>query len=208
MRAEEYFKRALKIREEQLGPSHSRVGQTLKHMITLYEMQEKFKEAIECGTRALTISENIFGSGKCFSSVARSERVDRTLRSCVMCPDHLLVAAIQLRLGLIYGNTDNPHNDKAMALEMLNKALKIRQKKHGSDHKLVKETEHAIHAIEHPEDFAASWDVQSDEDNTRKKMALPKPIAATTTYSDRMSLTIFVSYHFNCADRKCYCSGL
>jgi tetratricopeptide (TPR) repeat protein len=63
VKAEEYFKRALKIREEQLGPTHSRVGQTLKHMITLYEMQERFKDAIECGSRALTISENIFGSG-------------------------------------------------------------------------------------------------------------------------------------------------
>jgi hypothetical protein len=61
--AEAYFKRALKIREEQLGPTHSRVGQTLKHMITLYEMQERFKDALECGSRALTISENIFGSG-------------------------------------------------------------------------------------------------------------------------------------------------
>ena len=63
MTAEAYFKRALKIREEQLGPTHSRVGQTLKHMITLYEMQERFKDALECGSRALTISENIFGSG-------------------------------------------------------------------------------------------------------------------------------------------------
>jgi hypothetical protein len=53
--------------------------------------------------------------------------------------DHLLVAAIQMRLGLIYGNTDNPHTDKGMALEMLNKALKIRLKKYAPDHKVIKE---------------------------------------------------------------------
>lgn len=63
VKAEAYFKRALKIREEQLGPTHSRVGQTLKHMLTLYEMQEKFTEALESGTRALAISEKIFGVG-------------------------------------------------------------------------------------------------------------------------------------------------
>lgn len=43
-------------REEQLGPNHSRVGQTLKHMITLYEMQERFKEAEECGERYIQMT--------------------------------------------------------------------------------------------------------------------------------------------------------
>jgi hypothetical protein len=60
----------------------------------------------------------------------------------------LLVAAIQMRLGLIYGNTDNPHTDKAMALEMLNKALKIRLKKYARDHKVIKEV-HTPHIPGH-----------------------------------------------------------
>lgn len=37
--AEKYFKQALEIRKKKLGPMHARVAQTLKHMITLYEMQ-------------------------------------------------------------------------------------------------------------------------------------------------------------------------
>jgi hypothetical protein len=36
------FLKALELREKVFGPEHSRVGQTLKHMITLYEMQVRF----------------------------------------------------------------------------------------------------------------------------------------------------------------------
>jgi actin len=158
VKAEAYFKRALKIREEQLGPTHSRVGQTLKHMLTLYEMQEKFTEALESGTRALAISEKIFGV------------------------DHLLVASILMRMGLICGNLDNPKADKQRALELLNKALVIRRKQVSSNHKLIKETEHAIHAIEHPEDFASSWETE-ETDSAKKKLLLKamkaKPVSAS-----------------------------
>ena len=45
-RAQTVFQRALKIREEKLGKDHSRVAQTLRHMITLYELQENFQDAI------------------------------------------------------------------------------------------------------------------------------------------------------------------
>lgn len=92
-----------------------------------------------------------------------------------------------MRLGLIHGNTDNPHNDKTKALEMLNLALKIRIKKYGPDHKQVKETEHAIHAIEHPEEFAKAWaaEEETDAEIKRKKAAILKPIAAATSYCDR-----------------------
>lgn len=37
--AEACFQRALAIRIAKLGPNHSRVGQTLKHLLTLYELQ-------------------------------------------------------------------------------------------------------------------------------------------------------------------------
>ena len=37
--ADASFGRALRIREDALGPSHARVAQTLKHMINLYELQ-------------------------------------------------------------------------------------------------------------------------------------------------------------------------
>lgn len=37
--AEEAFEKALQIRIEKLGPTHTRVGQTLKHMLAMYEEQ-------------------------------------------------------------------------------------------------------------------------------------------------------------------------
>lgn len=53
------FLKALAVREKQFGPEHSRVGQTLKHMITLYEMQEKWQEALNVGNRALDILSKV-----------------------------------------------------------------------------------------------------------------------------------------------------
>lgn len=53
IQAEEYLKRALKIREDTLGPSHSRVTQSLKHLLTLMELQERYPEAVKVGNRIL-----------------------------------------------------------------------------------------------------------------------------------------------------------
>lgn len=60
------FQKALAIREKQFGPEHSRVGQTLKHMITLYEMQEKWQEALNVGNRALDILSKVLHLTKTF----------------------------------------------------------------------------------------------------------------------------------------------
>ncbi len=84
--ADASFGRALRIREEALGPAHARVAQTLKHMINLYELQvglksrlrfggrgaatlalccgvqERYPEAELVAERALQITEATFGS--------------------------------------------------------------------------------------------------------------------------------------------------
>lgn len=59
--AEASFTRALTIYEKRYGTTHSRVGQVLKHLITLNEAQERRDKALECGKRALRITETIFG---------------------------------------------------------------------------------------------------------------------------------------------------
>lgn len=40
--AEEVFETALQIRIEKLGPTHARVGMSLKHMLAMYEAQGRF----------------------------------------------------------------------------------------------------------------------------------------------------------------------
>ncbi len=55
------FKNSLQIRAAKLGPNNSRVGQTLKYMLTLYELQGRWDEAAVCGARALKITEAEFG---------------------------------------------------------------------------------------------------------------------------------------------------
>ena len=46
---------------EKLGKNHARTLQTVKHMISCYEMQEKVEQAITYSIRAHTISDAIFG---------------------------------------------------------------------------------------------------------------------------------------------------
>jgi hypothetical protein len=60
-RAEAVFKRALKIREDKLGRDHSRVAQTLRHMITLYELQERYPSAIQAAQGAWRIAKKMYG---------------------------------------------------------------------------------------------------------------------------------------------------
>lgn len=59
--AEACYEQALFIREEKLGKNHARTLQTVKHMISCYEMQEKVEQAITYSIRAHTISDAIFG---------------------------------------------------------------------------------------------------------------------------------------------------
>ncbi|KAL6043085.1 actin [Balamuthia mandrillaris] len=151
-RAEELFRQALVIREQQLGPTHSRVGQTLKHMMTLFEMQEKFGEAIKCGERALEITKNVFGE------------------------THPHVSSIQLRLGIIHCNLDNPEKNLDRGKELLQLALKIREQQHGKEHKSVKEVEHAIYAVEHPEALV-EWEVEEEVVMKKPPMKKAAPVA-------------------------------
>eukprot|EP01089_Gocevia_fonbrunei_P014103 TRINITY_DN3793_c0_g2_i1.p1 TRINITY_DN3793_c0_g2~~TRINITY_DN3793_c0_g2_i1.p1 ORF type:complete len:696 (+),score=119.03 TRINITY_DN3793_c0_g2_i1:3-2090(+) len=167
--AESCFKRALEIREVQLGSNHSRVGQTLKHMMTMYEMQEKFADAISCGERALSISENIFGK------------------------THYHISSIQMRLGIIHGNRDNPQFNITRARELFNSAIAIRIQNNGKDHKSVKEIEHAMYAMEHPEEAAAQMVAEEVVEkkevwkNTAAKKVKPTPVASTPTAGDYIS---------------------
>jgi len=60
--AEEYLTKALNIRTKKLGLYHSRVAQTYKHMLTLYQLQEKLKLATDCGTKSLEILSRLYGN--------------------------------------------------------------------------------------------------------------------------------------------------
>jgi hypothetical protein len=81
-RAEEAFNRALKIRETKLGKDHARVAQTLRHLITLYELQEKIPDAIKAATNCLRITKRINGE------------------------DSVQAANVELRLGQLYFTQD------------------------------------------------------------------------------------------------------
>lgn len=59
--AEECLKKAYNIRKVLLGPKHSRTGQTLKHLASLYEKVGKFQESLDCAQQALEITVAVFG---------------------------------------------------------------------------------------------------------------------------------------------------
>ena len=72
------YERALEIRTRKLGPGHSRVAQTLKHLITLNEAIEDYPTALEYGERALHIIQKIYGE------------------------NHFHTSSVYLRIGSIY----------------------------------------------------------------------------------------------------------
>ena len=66
--AEACFLQALYIREEKLGANHSRCLQSHKLLLSCYEMQEKYSDAIGSATTALDISNLLFGEYSISSS--------------------------------------------------------------------------------------------------------------------------------------------
>lgn len=60
--AEACYEQALLIRQEKLGKQSTRVLQTLKHMISCYEMQEKNEEAFDTCKKAKEITDLKFGA--------------------------------------------------------------------------------------------------------------------------------------------------
>ena len=119
------FERALLIRVDKLGPTHTRVGQTLKHMLTMYEGQGilflpflvehrmltqriigNSEKAVKVGLRALEITEARLG------------------------PDDPNVSSILIRLGRVYMREGKFKEAKAY----FKRALAIVQNKLGPEH--------------------------------------------------------------------------
>jgi len=122
--------------------------------------------------------------------------------------EHFLVSSILMRLGIILGNLDNPTHDiekskqilgqvsksslpkRELILTFLFKALAIREKQFGKDHRNTKEVAHALHAIEHPEEMQemATEDDEVKQRATREivsrqvKSAAP-PVHVASSYS-------------------------
>ena len=96
-------------------------------MITLYEMQEKWEEALNVGLRALSILSKIFGES------------------------HINISGLLFRLGALYNNKDFKQRDPEKAKVMLKRAVEIRTKELGAGHKETKEASELLYDIEHPE---------------------------------------------------------
>jgi len=120
--AEACFQKALAIRIAKLGPSHSRVGQTLKHLLTLYELQEKYDRAFDCGLKALQINEKILG------------------------PEHLQTSNVLLRLGTLCWAMSNEEE----GTKYLERCISIREKKLGSSNSQVTDVKKILEELRHP----------------------------------------------------------
>lgn len=113
--AEQYLKRALKIREEKYGPHHSRVTQTLKHLVTLFELQEKFTESLKCATKVLTNTGKQSGT------------------------DSSAYATVLVRVGTLHFLADGRSSFEGK--RMLQRAIEIYSKRHGPESKEVKDAQ-------------------------------------------------------------------
>jgi len=124
--AEKHLVRAYEIRKQKLGSFHSRTGQTLKHMMTLYEAQENVPKAIEAGLEAKTIYEKLGGTSNMTA-----------------------VAIICLRLSELYMQTKEGEK-RSKACKCLDRALEIRLPMLGPDHPDVLEIKRAIETLSRP----------------------------------------------------------
>jgi len=123
-KAESYFARALKIRENKLGQNHSRVAQSLKHLLTLYELQENFVKACECGQKALKIVEKLKGE------------------------ESIETANVLLRLGGFYFAMDGHKSIEGK--QILMRAIAIKEKKLGKEHVQCSEAEKLLDELSNP----------------------------------------------------------
>jgi len=126
--AESCFTRALIIREAKLGPEHSRVAQTLRHLVSLYELLEKYDEAIAACQRAAKITEKIFGGSSWEMS------------------------GVLFRLGSLtfVKSEKDPSKKQAfkqMSIDYVTRARDIRVKLYGEDHAEVQECNHMLDEI-------------------------------------------------------------
>mmetsp|Transcript_24246 Transcript_24246/g.26929 ORF Transcript_24246/g.26929 Transcript_24246/m.26929 type:complete len:1179 (+) Transcript_24246:885-4421(+) len=121
--AEKYLKEALDIRLQSLGKYHSRVAQTYKHFITLYQAQERWKSATDAGMKALAIIEKLNGD------------------------DSMQVANIVARLADISVYAGTP---KAFTRNLVNRAKRIKTAHLGADHKQVEELDHILQSLTAP----------------------------------------------------------
>jgi len=132
--AEKYLERAYNIRKQKLGPFHSRTGQTLKHMMTLYQSQENFPKAIQAGLEAKLIFEKSGGD------------VDTIANICVRLAE----------LYLLVEGYNSP-----MVKQYLSSALDLRLPKLGADHPKVKEIKSMITSLAAPPPVSAQKPTQS-----------------------------------------------
>eukprot|EP01105_Mastigella_eilhardi_P012087 TRINITY_DN2782_c0_g1_i2.p1 TRINITY_DN2782_c0_g1~~TRINITY_DN2782_c0_g1_i2.p1 ORF type:complete len:481 (-),score=114.57 TRINITY_DN2782_c0_g1_i2:1078-2520(-) len=114
--AEEALAQALQIRQRVLGASHSRTGQTLKHMISLYEALGDYSKAEQCGQKALAITEDALG------------------------PTSYHVSSILTKLGSLY----NVKKEFTKSESLLKRALQIREEKYGRYHPFTAEVLRAM----------------------------------------------------------------
>lgn len=127
----------MEIREAKLGKFHSRVAQTLKHLLTLYELQELFDKALEYGKRASSILARIYG------------------------PDSVPVANTEVRLGQSSFLKDGPTSIEGK--KHIEKAVEIYTTRFGKDSDKVTETKKILQDIE--EEFKQKEQAQTKKSN-------------------------------------------
>lgn len=129
--AEEVFEKALQIRIEKLGPTHTRVGQTLKHMLTMYE--EQGITLIMRSIQALAITQFVGSTEKALKAGTRALEITEAR----LGPDDPNVSSILIRLGRVYMRSHQYKEAKGY----FKRALKIVQNKLGPEHHYAADNE-------------------------------------------------------------------
>ncbi len=156
--AEPLYMKALKIREESLGPEHPKVAAILNNLGNLYRAQGKYAEAERFHKRALAIREkalglehpdvvqslnnmaNLYKSQHRFAEAESLYRRSLEIRGKKLGPDHPDTATSIKSLANLYWT----QGKYAKAEPLYQRALEIRQKVFGPEHPRVALSLHAL----------------------------------------------------------------
>ena len=198
-KALEYYRKALVIKEKQLGNNHPSTSITYNNIGLVYKKQGDYKKALEYYRKALAIREKVLGKehpdtattynniGGVYYKQGDYEKMmeyykkSLAIREKVLVKEHPDMATTYNNIGLVY----NKQGNYEKALEYFSKALAIKEKVLGEEHPSTATTHSNIGEV-----YRKQGDYEEALNHHRKALAIREKVlgkehpSTATTYNN------------------------